>query len=216
MRRYWIKIFLGAFLIFGVGFTLYAAGRGMVHRVDSDQDITIPFGSLLPFTVGGERMGSIRSLTIRRSAPKVVTGFAVRVRLTDSAKLSRLEACRMAVNDPEKIDLESQFQCIASDSGYEAFGEIRLELRNGGSSRTEVHSLFLPAHFIQQLRREASDTGSGSSSDSLAREIRERVRVQTRYLSDSVRAASLEERALKMQQQADSIRTARKRPPPPP
>jgi hypothetical protein len=214
MRGYWIKIFIGAFLIFGVGFAAYASVRRVVRHVDSDHDLTIPLGSFIPFSVGGDRLGTLRSLTIRRSAPHQVSGFAVRARVNDPASFERLRSCRMSVTDPERINERTMFLCLGSDSGYQEFGEVRLELRVDGNLQTLVQPLLLPTPTVQEILSKGSD--STGTQDSMAAEIRERVRVQSRSIADSIRAEGLEERARQMQRQADSIRAARKALPPKP
>ncbi len=214
MTRYWIKILLGAFLVFGLGLAVYSAGRSMVRHVDSDHDITIPLGAFIPFNVGGERLGTIRSLSIRRSAPKSVIGFAVRARVSDTVTLDRLRSCRMSVTDLERIDEHTTFVCLQADSGFEEFGEVRLEARLEGATRTVIVPLLLPSGTVQEIRGPRAD--STMAVDSLAAGIRERARAQSRSYQDSVRAAELEERARLMQQQAESIRARRNPPPPPP
>jgi hypothetical protein len=185
MRGYWIKIFLGALLIFGVGLAGYSSVRGLVHRVHSDRDLTIPLGSFIPFNVGGDRLGTLRSLTIHRAAPERVSGFAIRARLTDSAAMDRLRSCRMSVTDPERINERTMFFCLESDSGYQEFGEVRLELRVDGNTQTLIQPLLLPAATVQDILRKGTD--STGSPDSIALRIRERVQSQSRSIADSIR-----------------------------
>jgi len=211
MGKYWFKIVFAALLIFGVGFTAYATGRRMVHTINSDRDLTIPLGSFIPFTVGGEKLGTIRSLTIQRAAPKQVTGFAIRARMTDSAALARVQDCRMSVRDPERIDERSMFECLKSDSGYQVFGEVRLELRGEGNMTTIVQPLLLPDAAVIDFRRRGRD--SSMADDSIAAEIRDRVRTQSRAIADSIAAATLDERARQMKQRAESLRARSGRPP---
>ena len=217
MGKYWVRIGLGALLVFGVGYAAYATGRRVVEKIDSDQDLTIPLGAFVPFKLDGDKLGTFRSLTILRSAPREVTGFALRARLTDTAAFERVQNCKLSVTDPERIDERTTFFCLASDSGYEAFGEVRLDLRVGDDTRTVVQPLLLPQSTVQHFRRGGADSGSGRFlSDSIASEVRARVRVQSRAYNDSVRAARLERSARQMQQQADSIRARAPRPPPNP
>jgi hypothetical protein len=185
MRGYWIKIFLGALLIFGVGFAAYSSVRGLVHSVHSNRDLTIPLGSFIPFNVGGDRLGTLRSLTIHRSAPERVTGFAIRARLVDSAAMNRLRSCRMSVTDPERINERTMFFCLESDSGYQEFGEVRLELRVDGNTQTLIQPLLLPVATVQDILRKGAD--STGSQDSIVLQIRDRVRAQSRSVADSIR-----------------------------
>ncbi len=214
MGKYWIKILIAALLIFGVGFTAFATGRSFVRNINSDHDLTIPLGSFIPFNVSGEKLGTIRSLTIQRSAPKQVTGFGIRARLTDSAAMAQVKDCRISVTDPDRIDERTMFFCLKSDSGYQVFGEVRLELRSDGDMTTIVQPLLLPDATVADIRRKGSENTSGE--DSMATEIRERVRIQTQAISDSIRAGALEERAQRMKQQAESLRARSVRRPPTP
>ncbi len=211
MSKYWIKILIGAALIFGVGFTAFATGRSVVRNINSDHDLTIPLGSFIPFNLGGEKLGTIRSLTIRRSAPKQLTGFGIRARLADSAAFARVRDCKISVTDPDRIDERTMFFCLSSDSGYQAFGDVRLEFRTDGDLVSLVQPLMLPDATVAEIRRRGSD--SSTAEDSMATEIRERVRIQSRMIADSIRAVSLDERARQMKHQADSLRARSGRPP---
>ena len=217
MRNYWIRIGVGAVLVFGVGYAAYATGRGFVSRIDSDADLVIPLGAFVPFKLDGAKVGTFRSLIIQRSAPTEVTGFALRVRLSDEAAFEKARDCKLTVSDPSHLDERTTFFCLSADSGYQAFGEIRLELRIGSDTRGLIQPLFLPDSVVEHLRHRGRDSMAGSPfGDSLAQEIRARVRVQSRVYSDSIAAAALERSAHRMQERADSIRARTSRPPPTP
>ncbi|MGQ0703781.1 MAG: hypothetical protein ACT4PM_11675 [Gemmatimonadales bacterium] len=222
MRSYWTKIALGAVLVFGLGYAAFAAGRNFVGHFKSDEGITIPLGSFVPFKLDGQKLGTIRSITFQRSASespggrRALSGFVLRTRLEDSAAFERVRDCKLSVTDPEHIDERTTFFCLPADSGYEAFGEVRMELRVGNDSRTVIQPLLLPQAVVQDLRRKGPLGTSHSLGDSIAAEVRSRVRVQSRAYSDSVRAVRLEEDARRMQQQADSLKARAQKPPPTP
>ena len=113
MRTYWTKITLGALLIFAVGFGIVSAGRHFKSSIESDRDLTIPLGSFVAFKLDGMKVGTLRSLVIRRTAPKEMTGFGVRVRLTEPAAFEKLEACNLAVDDPLHLNERTTFTCLA-------------------------------------------------------------------------------------------------------
>lgn len=216
MAKYWIKILIGALFIFGVGFAVFATGRRVVGEIKSDHDLTIPLGNFIPFNLNGEKLGTLRSLTIKRGPPRQVVGFGIRVRLTDTLGVGRLQNCMMTVTDPENIDEKTMFFCLKSDSGYTTFGEFRADLRmENGNVSTTVLPLYLPSTVVQDILRKQGNDSLGVN-DSMAAEIRERVRMQSRAISDSLRAATLEQNAKKMQAQADSIRARNNRAPPKP
>jgi hypothetical protein len=206
MRKYWVKIGFGALLIFLVGYSVVSAVRKVKNTIISGHDITIPLGSFIKFNLDGGELGSIRSLTIRRSAPKMVTGFEVRVRLADSLAFAKLENCKVTVNDANRIDERTRFTCLVSDSGFQSFGEVRAELRNDTDDRTLVLPLYLPLSAIQDIQREGGDSATTSIGDSIAREVNSRVRVQARTFADSIAAARLDKRAEDYKRRADSIR----------
>lgn len=213
MRSYWFKIVVGALLIFGVGFGLVTAVRRGKSYIESSKDLTIPLGSFIPFKLDGQKIGTIRSLSIRRSAPKELNGFDLRIRLSDSLAFEKLGSCSLSVSDPQHFDERTTFFCLASDSGYQSFGEVRIDLRQDGDTRTLMRPLMLPEATIQEMRRHSADTVSSEFADSMAAEVKSRVRIQARAYADSIRAAELDRQALRMKQKADSIR-AKAVPPP--
>jgi hypothetical protein len=214
MRKYWTRITLTALLIFSVGYGLIAAGRRVKTSIVSNQDITIPLGSFIGFKLDGARVGSIRSLNIRRSAPKELSGFDIRVRLSDSTAFTRLQNCHVSVNDARQIDERTSFLCLASDSGHQAFGEVTVELRQDSNTRTLVLPLLLPDAVVREFQRKGSDPVGGNLADSIALEVKGRVRIQARAYSDSVKAAELDRAAARYRQRADSLRAKSKVPAP--
>ena len=218
MRKYWMKIILGALLIFGVGFGVVSAARGVKDKIVSGKDLEIPLGSFIGFNLDGTRLGSIRSLTIQRSSPKLITGFEVRARLTDPSAFSLLEKCHVSVNDIRNIDERTHFICLPSDSGYVPFGEVRAELRTGDGMRTLVLPLLLPPSAVSDIQNHVNSNGL-PVSDSAAAEIQRRVRTESQAYRDSIKAADLDSRAARAnetanryKQRADSIRALRATP----
>jgi hypothetical protein len=206
MRKYWTRIALGALLIFCVGYGFVSAGRYFRNTVESGRDLTIPFGSLVPFKLDGVKVGTLRSLVIHRTAPKEIVGFGLRVRLSDSAAFEKLQGCQLTVSDPMHIDENTTFTCVSSGPGYQPFGNVSIELRSGHDSRTVIQPLLLTDATVGQIRSHAADSSAGPSADSIAAEIRERVRSQSRALGDSIRAAELERAADRMKEKAEAIR----------
>jgi hypothetical protein len=209
MTKYWFKIGLGALLIFVVGLGVVRAARHVHDTIESNQDLTIPLGSFIPFKLDGAEIGKLRSLVIHRSSPKAVTGFDVNTRVTDSATFERLRDCRMSVTDATHFDEHSTFVCLKSDSGYRTFGEVRIDLRLPGSAGTQtlIQPLLLPESAIRDLERKAADSLGVPAAESLAAQIRGSTREQQRAYRDSIKAAVLEKSAKDMQRRADSIRS---------
>ncbi len=215
MRKYWAKIILGALLIFGVGFGIVSAARSVKNRIVSGKDIEIPLGSFIGFNLDGTKLGTIRALTIQRTSPKMITGFEIRARLSDSAGFAQMENCHISVNDVQRIDERTHFICLPSDSGYVPFGEVRAELRTGDGMRTLVLPLLLPPGAVADIQNQGASSGL-PVSDSAAAEIQSRVRTESQAYRDSVKAAELDNRAAKAnetatryKQRADSLRAHR-------
>ena len=218
MRKYWGKIALGALLIFVVGYGIISAGRSVKQSIVTNKDITIPLGSFVPFKMDGIRVGSIRQIRIRRSEPKVLAGFDVRVRLSDTAAFTRLEGCRLSVNEAHNFDERTSFLCLPSDSGYEPFGEVTAYISNpDNEDRTLVLPLLLPSRVVAEIRRGGNPSSPGSDkADSLAVEVAKRARVLERQYDDSVTAAGLDKRSAQLKARADSIRARQPGAPVPP
>lgn len=208
MRRYWGKIILGMLLIFAVGFAFISVGRNVKQSIVTNKDITIPLGSFVAFKLDGIRVGSIRQIRIRRSEPKVLAGFDVRVRLSDTAAFTRLQDCRLSVNDARNFDERTSFICVPSDSGYESFGEVTAYLSDPDhDDPTLVLPLLLPSHVVAEIRRSGDPSSPGSDkADSLAAEVAKRARVLEQQYEDSVTAAGLDKRSAQLKARADSIR----------
>lgn len=206
MRNYWGKIALGALLIFAVGYALVSAGRRVKSSIGSGKSITIPLGSFVPFKLNDLKVGSIRSLTIRRASPHVLAGFDLRVRLSDSAAFARLEDCRLSVNDANNFDERTSFFCLPSDSGYQAFGQVSATLEGAGDTRVLSLPLLLPDDAVRKFQRQGGpETGPGLA-DSIAAEVTGRVRPLSRAYRDSIRAAELDRQSERYKARADSIR----------
>jgi len=214
MRKYWFKIGFGALLIFVVGFGMISGLRGVKHKIHSSQDLEIPLGPFIGFNLDGTRLGTIRALTIRRAAPKLISGFELRVRLNDSTGVARMTSCNVSVNDTGHIDERTIFVCLPSDSGYVAFGEVRAELRvENGPHTYVVMPLMLPPDAVAKIQRQGGDPAAVDAADSIKAEVASRVKLVARAYRDSIRAADLDRQAARAKAKADSIR-AQAVPPP--
>jgi hypothetical protein len=203
MRGYWLKIVGGMILVFIVGFGVVTAarkGKSMVHTIDSDEDLTISLGSLIPFRIDGQELGRLRSITLLRTPERKVRGVNLSIRVSDSASMERLKACRVTVRDPEHIDPSSAFVCLSSDSGFAEFGEVRVTLRRDEDSYVHVSPFLLPAATVERIR---------AGGDSPLHVDRDAIRAEARAIEDSVKASELEREAQEARRRADSLRRAR-------
>ena len=200
MRNYWLKIVGGMLLVFVVGYAVHAAVGRAKGAVETSHDITIPLASVVGFRIGGQELGRLRSITILRSDGQQIDGIRISVRTSDTTAFARLSECRLTVQDPENIDPSSSFLCLPSDSGYTDFGELRVSLRENGTTRTVTSRFLLPDSAIRQIR-ERREGAVGLD--------REAIRAQARAHSDSIRAAAMDEEAERLRRKADSIRQRR-------
>jgi hypothetical protein len=101
MRNYWMRIVLGAMAIFTVGMV----ARALINRVHSgihgvvegSGPLSIPL-AFIPFTLGGEKLGSLERVTLLRETPSRVTSVELEVELSDSVLARGLQGCRLAAN----------------------------------------------------------------------------------------------------------------------
>lgn len=199
MTGYWLKILLRALGIFALGMLIVVAvrrGRATVHDIrDGSGPLTIPVG-FFPLKVDGERVGTIRTVTIYRSAPRDPTAVGLSVSLVDSVSPERLADCILVVNDLQRLDERTSFDCAhsADTAGRQLASLGTIHVRDGGAS----FPIFAPAAELERIRRDLHDSGPArgerlqAAADSARDAAMERV--------DSIREAA--------QSRADSIRDA--------
>jgi hypothetical protein len=231
MKKYWLRIILGAFGIFALGMIIVTAVRKATHQVrrysETSDPISIPFPfGIVPFRLDGDRLGTVEHLTLLRDSPHRISNIRLRVRLADSVSSSRLAACMLVVTDVEHLDNRTTFTCQGQDTaGLQLIPYGRVELEGGG----ETFPLLLPQSAVTSLQSDrASDemdaridsirTAAEAMADSLS-EVADSIREANMELADSIRDAarekadSIREAAMRM---ADSIRRRRQVPPPAP
>ncbi|HEU5170253.1 MAG TPA: hypothetical protein VFU46_06935 [Gemmatimonadales bacterium] len=186
-RRYWLRIALGALLVFGAGMASISLYHRGVHTVETlattSEPITIPL-SIMPFQLEGERIGRIQEIRIDRDQPDRIAGLAMRVRLSDSGAAAGLAACALTVQNPGTVRPDPSFRCASpADSTADSlvpFGEVRFE--PGGVTR----AFLLPAGLVAEWRNAhaeivAAPAEAGSAAESAHQHAR-RARARTRAL----------------------------------
>lgn len=183
MRSYWLKILLGAlgvFIVGMIGVTIVRSGIAKVNSVvEGDGPITVPLG-LIPFAIGGERLGRLDHVTLHRDSPNRVTEVELEVELTDSLLAHGLAGCRLVANieDDEReqgVDVRigrgsaqrNAFSCLAGDSTPADFVEYGVAVFNPGD--VEV-PLFLPTDVVAELQHLdfSSDSATGEAPDEIS------------------------------------------------
>lgn len=133
MDRYWLRIGLGAAAVFGVGMVVVKmaeAGKAKIkHVVQGHDPITLPIG-FVPFTVAGERLGTIRTLKLIRDDAQRLQSVELMVRLGDRADSERVPNCDFYIADLQRIDDRTTFVCAAdslvASGALQQLGEIIL------------------------------------------------------------------------------------------
>src|SRR5262245_59431460 len=111
--KYWIKIVVTMLVIFAIGMAGTTIFRNTKSLLASSRPISLPTLSA-SFRLDGAKVGSMRTLMIERSAPRVIHGLHLTVRLDDSSTIGRLTNCVLMLQDPDKIDAHSLFSCATS------------------------------------------------------------------------------------------------------
>lgn len=198
MRGYWTKIILGMLAIGIVGSVVVSFARAGIQAghdvVETAEPITIPL-AFIPFNVDGQRVGSVKRLRILRSAPKSITGFQIRVEVSEVATYQALSAgCVLSVDDPTQFSNNTSFSCRPADSTMVEFGRVEIQLAEGPNTRLDV-PLYLTSQMVAEFRNNGADSGQVASAlanaDSVARQVRrmaDSIGNQARALADSARA----------------------------
>jgi hypothetical protein len=191
MTRYWIKIALGAALVFAIGMMVVTIGRvgknTVVHVAEGTGPIRIPL-MLVPFRLDGVRLGTMRQLIIFRDSAQRPTNLELSVAMSDSLAPARLAECILALmpaTDTAGIT-PTDFTCAsAADTAGRhlvQFGE--LHLRDG----SESFPLLAPEDKVQEIRERSGDRAA--DLDEAAQDARDSVKAVRRELIDSIRSAA--------------------------
>jgi hypothetical protein len=133
MKRYWIRIALGAVGIFAIGMLVVAAGRRGVARVRElamNQTVRLP-ANVAPFRVDGKRLGSLSQIRITPQTDQGFPRINLIAQLDDPSSVAGLSNCVLMANDASVVQGESGLHCAgSSDSAAESLidmGTITLE-----------------------------------------------------------------------------------------
>ena len=180
MRNYWLRIVLGALVIFGVGMviaTMIRRGSRAVHAIaEGSGPISMPLPGFVPFTLDGNRLGSIRRITMYRDAPKKPSSFVVSVSVPDSIVSDRLARCIILVDTSQNtagtsvnINGKTEFRCLsaADTAGKDLvpFGSIVIRARG------DSFPFLVPRRVVDEMRspsRSPGDSAAGRVADSAA------------------------------------------------
>ncbi|MEO7985290.1 MAG: hypothetical protein ABI766_02065 [Gemmatimonadales bacterium] len=200
MRNYWVRILVGALVVFAlgmIGVTLVRHGMGKVKDVVSGSGpLSIPL-AIIPFEIGGNKLGTLDRLVLERTAPKNIASVMIEVKLDDSLVAQGLSGCRLAANLEAthhngrgvhvnaSADREGLFRCLAegaADSTFVEFGRAVLQPGN-----VEL-PLYLPQEMVADLQRGTYFSDSTDVSDSIAGAM-ESLSDSLEAMGDSIAAA---------------------------
>lgn len=207
MRWYWTKIALGAALVFAVGMGITAVARTARDEVVSIQEggpIRIPL-FLIPFSVDGERVGTLRQVTIYRDEADQPERVSLTLALGDSVEPAALSRCILTViahnSGVKPTDVACRTAEDTAGQALQVFGH--LFLRN----RPDSFPLLAPRDQVEQLRESSAE--DYAEMDAAARAARDSANERRRELIDSIRTDAMD-RAHAAQEAAqrtvDSIR----------
>jgi hypothetical protein len=118
MNRYWLKIAIGALLVFCIGTAAMAAvrkGKAEVRHFLASAGARIPLQlANLKFRFEGRNVGSITGIDIQRTAPGDPGRVTVRVSLVDASDIEGLRNCSLTTDDLSHLDQRTGFRCAAS------------------------------------------------------------------------------------------------------
>lgn len=196
MRNYWLRIFLGALAVFAIGMigiSLFRSGAERVRTVvEGDGPLDIPL-AFIPFTIDGERLGTLQRLVVYRSEPSRVRAVEVYIDVGDSLLASGLSDCRLAaaiesapsghgLNIRAGRDSTGAFYCLPPDS-------TPAELVEFGEAILEPGDVRLPLFLHQDLVDELQ-SGFGHDSMAMPPEMAESIAAQAERQVDSALQAS--------------------------
>lgn len=155
MNRYWIRIALGALLVFGLGLAGLAAvrkGKAQVRSLLTTAATRLPLRfANIDFRLDGRRLGAVTGIDIvRNSAAEVgrVTGH-VELSTPDAALL--LRECFLTLDDVRHLSHRSSFLCVAqSELAKGQLVEVgEVSFKPEGFTRP----LYLPERTVNEWRR---------------------------------------------------------------
>jgi len=115
MKSFWSRIAFRAVIVFAIGMVVVQVikfSKSKVrHVVNGKEPITIPLG-FIPFKVGGERFGTVRSLKLLRDDQQHLQEVQLGVRLGDRADADRLPACDLYLGNTTQISDSTSFTCL--------------------------------------------------------------------------------------------------------
>lgn len=139
MNRYWIRIAIGAVVIFAfglMGITAFNRGKAKVGQLLATVGTSIPMQlAHLPIEFDGRRLGELRNLTVQRASPSEVGTVAMTVALEDAADLADLGDCALTLDRLNDWDDGGGFRCAAPGEADRLVEIGKVTFEPGGVTR---------------------------------------------------------------------------------
>lgn len=203
MRNYWLKIAFGAVVIFALGMLAITIVRNGIARVNTvvsgSGPIQLPL-AFLPFELEGERLGTLKRVTLHRAAPRHVTQVELEVELSDSLLAQGIAGCRLGAN----LDHDSGTQGINIERGGFAKGTFWC-LQDGDSTEHveygqvtfEPGDVIVPLYLSRELVNELQNVDFEEDPDPIAEIDTDSIAAAAEAHADSIiRANQLRRRTL--------------------
>jgi hypothetical protein len=134
MRNIWLRIGLGAGVVFVAGMFAISLGRQVKAQVTSaihdGGRVSVPL-ALLPFQVGHDKVGSIRQIDVQRNGTGHSKRINIQVRMKEQGWAAKYADCLFKVDAPDAGGL---FACIPEGSAEAGdlvqIGEIQMDPGN--------------------------------------------------------------------------------------
>jgi hypothetical protein len=115
MNRYWLRIALGALLVFGLGVGAMAAvrkGKAEVSQFLASASRRIPLQlAHLKFRFEGRNIGEVSGIDVQRTGPEDPGRVTIRVDLTEAGDLELLRDCSLMADDAAHLRERLDFRC---------------------------------------------------------------------------------------------------------
>jgi hypothetical protein len=155
VKRYWIRIALGALLIFGCGLVGLAAvrkGKAEVRNFLATTARRLPLSfANIGFRLDGRHIGELTGLDIARNGPADVGKVTGHVELSRTDGLDALSDCSLTLQDTRHLNTHSSFSCVGT-----------ADLENGNLVKVGefifqpgklVRPFYLPSDVVAEWRR---------------------------------------------------------------
>ena len=193
MRNYWLRILVGALIVFAVGMvgvTLIRHGMVKVNDVvRGSGPISLPI-AFIPFEIDGNKLGKLDRVVLERTAPKQISSVKVDVNLDDAMVAQGLSQCKLAANfdaserHSKGIHIKTgkagqgTFRCLGPTEADSTIVQFGVAVLHPGEVTLP---LFLPKDLVADLQTGNFLSDSSETADSISQAME--------ALGDSISAA---------------------------